>query len=477
MTYLRGDIPEFDAWEKHLGNKGWNWNTMLKYYKKLERFVAPEKWQTAAGATFDPDFHGTDGEVHTCFNPKLLTGAYYEDTVQAWESLGLSKIKDDNSGSVAGFDVWPQLIDAETNTRWDAATAFYWPVSEERQNLKLVNGTVSKLLWDDASATQGKARAAGVEYTNARGAVVKLQAKKEVILAAGALTTPLILENSGVGQAALLKSRNIPVIVDLPGVGENLVDNPLVSYVYKTNLTTNGYTPYSTFATAQDLFGDETAAKASSSKSQIPRWAQQVVDRSSGALNASAIEKLMTVQHSLIFNENVTIAEIVQSARDGIFAGASWDLLPFSRGSIHTTAGNGISKPAFDLQFLAVDFDIEKQVAAGKLARSFYGAKQIAQHVTGYIDPSTDKLPEQPSDEEWVKFIRGAVNPNNHPLGTASMMARELGGVVSPKLKVYGTANVRVVDASVVPTQISGHLTATIYAIAERASEFIRKKC
>lgn len=473
MTYVRGDAPEIDAWEE-LGNPGWNWETMLKYYKKLEKFTGPEEWQVDAGATFDPAFHGTDGEVHTCFNPILLNGSYYDDTVEAWKSLGHAKIKDANSGSVGGFDVWPQLIDAETNTRWDAATAFFWPVYDKRDNLKFVNGTANKLLWADHSGKH-QARASGVEYTSAAGETVQLKANKEIILAAGALTTPLILENSGIGQTALLKSRNIPVVVDLPGVGENLVDNPLVSYVYKSNINPNGYTPYATFVTAEGLFGSDTAAKASATKKQIPQWAQQVVDRSNGALNVASIEKLMNIQHDLIFKKNVSVAEIVQFANGDAFACSVWDLLPFSRGSVHSSGGNGA--PAFDPQFLAVDFDLAKQIAIGKLTRSFYNSSQIRPLVAGYLDPSTDKLPENPSEDDWQRFIPNAVNPNNHPLGTAAMMSRELGGVVDPKLKVYGTTNVRVADASVVPTQLSGHLTATIYAIAERAAEFIRNKC
>ncbi|OAA53697.1 GMC oxidoreductase [Cordyceps fumosorosea ARSEF 2679] len=472
MTYIRGDATEFDSWEK-LGNKGWNWETMMKYYKTLEDFVAPQEWQVDAGATFDPQVHGTAGDIHTCFNPRLLNGSWYAATVEAWSSLDVSKIKDVNSGSVRGFDVWPQTIDAKTNTRWDAASAFYWPISDSRANLKLINGTVTKLLWDDAKTERDGARASGVEYTSAEGDVLQLRAKEQIILAAGALKTPLILESSGIGQSARLEEHGIPVIVDLPGVGENLVDNPLVPYVYKSDFSTDGYTPYSTFLTARQLFGDATSDQASSVRAAIPQWAQQVVDRSNGALNVSAIETLMTLQHDLIFRQNATIVEVVQAAQAGALSGAAWNLLPFSRGSVHVSA-NG---PAIDPRFLAVDYDLESTVAIGKVVRAFYNSSRIRPHVTGYLNPSAEQLPENASEEDWRRFVPGAVGPNNHPLGTASMMARELGGVVDAKLKVYGTANVRVVDASTVPTQLSGHLTATIYAIAERASEFILHKC
>lgn len=475
MTYIRGDSPQFDAWEQ-LGNKGWNWNTMLEYFKKLEGLIPPRKWQVEAGATLNTEFHGTGGDIHTCFNPGLLNSSFYDAAVQGWASLGYAKIKDANAGSVRGFDVWPQTIDAKTNKRWDAASAFYWPVYQKRKNLKLINGTVTRILWDDKRKRQDKARAVGVQYTTASDAVVQITARKEIILAAGALNTPLILENSGVGQAALLESRGIPVIVDLPGVGENLVDNPLIAYVYKSDMNPDGYTPYATFLTAHELFGDQTATKASSTEAQLSQWAQEVVDRSGGALNVSAVEWLMTIQHELIFKKNVTVAEIVQLVAPGALAASAWDLLPFSRGSIHVSASSGIDNTDFDPQFLAVDFDLEKHVAMGKLARSFYATDKIRPYVAGYLDPPADKLPENASDDEWRKFVPNAVNPNNHALGTASMMARELGGVVDPKLKVYGISNVRVVDASVVPTQISGHLTATIYVIAERASEMILQK-
>jgi choline dehydrogenase len=473
MTYIRGDAAQFDAWEKDLGITGWNWDTMLKYYKKVESFLAPEEWQVDAGATYDPSFHTSEGDLHVGFIPDLINGSFYHHTEDGWDAAGLPKNKDANTGSTRGFDVFPQTIDSKLNKRWDAATAFFWPVDSDRENLKLYNGTAQKILWKKQSKCNSDARASGVEYKAANGETMQLMAKKEVILAAGALRSPLILENSGVGHAPLMKDNGIDAVVDLPGVGENLLDQPISFIAYQGNFEVKGYSSYSTFATAYDIFGNETDSIAQDSNKKIAEWAQQVVDGSRGALKSSSIEKLMRSQHDLIFSQNVTLGEAVLAVQGDIFASSHWELLPFSRGRIHI-GSEGIENPKLDPRFLAADFDVTTQAAIAKLVRKFYTSKPMSEITGAQIEPSPEDVPpENATDEQLEAFVRGKAGSNNHPLGSAAMLPREMGGVVGPQLKVYGTANVRVVDASVIPTQISGHLTATIYAVAERAAEMI----
>ena len=339
--------------------------------------------------------------------------------------------------------------------------------------MKLYNGTTQKIIWKKACQRNSDARASGVEYKSSNGETVQLMAKKEVIISAGALRSPLILENSGVGHAPLLKDNGVDVVVDLPGVGENLLDQPISIMAYQGNFVVEGYSPYSTFATAYDLFGNETENIAEESKNKIAEWAQQVVDGSRGALRSSSVEKLMRSQHDLIFSKNVTLSEVVLAAQGNRFGSSHWELLPFSRGRIHM-GSEGIENPKLDPRFLAADFDVTTQTAIAKLVRKFYTSKAMSEITGAQLEPSPDDVPpENATDEQWEAFVRGQAGSNNHPLGSAAMLPRELGGVVGPQLKVYGTANVRVVDASVIPTQISGHLTATIYAVAEKAAEMI----
>lgn len=172
----------------------------------------------------------------------------------------------------------------------------------------------------------------------------------------------------------------------------------------------------------------------------------------------------------------------------GAVALPTWALLPFGRGSIHISSGpsplsvggggaNASSSPAIDPNFFMNPFDNAVQVAAMRYARRALVTAPLAGYVVGMAAPTVEEVPldsEEDDDEAaWLAWAKGVYGSNAHPVGTAAMMSRELGGVVDAELRVYGTRNVRVVDASVLPWQVCGHLTSTIYAVAERASDII----
>ncbi|KAI0866784.1 GMC oxidoreductase [Xylaria cubensis] len=474
MTYIRGDKPQFDAWES-LGNEGWNWETLFPYYKKAEKFTIPSAAQAAAGATYEPAVHGEAGHVHTGFPFFLTNSSFHELATDTWGELGFPLIQDDNVGSVRGFSVWPQTLDRDQNLRYDSARSYYYGV-EDRPNLTIIKGTVKKINWAHSSNTSQVAVAEGVEYVTPDGKLVELKAADEVILSAGALRSPLILESSGVGNPSLLKKLGIETLIDLPGVGEYLQEQPNTILLYSSTYNASGSAPYATFSTAQDLFGDKTSAMKASTSAQIPDWAKKVVAASNGGIEEANVEKLLRTQHDLIFNKNVTIGESL-STFSGVLVSAMWLLLPFSWGSVHLTSVDAINTPAIDPRYFLVDFDLDVQIALARQAQRFWHTKPVSDIVGDGLSPTGDGdvVPLNATDEQWIKYISDTLMPNHHPIGTASMMSRELGGVVDPKLKVYGTKNVRVVDGSVLPLQFSGHLTATLYAVAERAAEIIIK--
>lgn len=154
-----------------------------------------------------------------------------------------------------------------------------------------------------------------------------------------------------------------------------------------------------------------------------------------------------------------------------------WILFPFTRGSVHleSTSLSTINSPAFDPRLFLNDIDIQGTVALGRRSYEFWETSPASELATGYFLPEEGALDGNSTSAEWADFLTGQAGVCNHPLASAAMMSKELGGVVDSELKVYGTSNVRVVDASVLPTQISGHLTAVIYAVAEKAADLIKE--
>lgn len=172
----------------------------------------------------------------------------------------------------------------------------------------LVKGTGVKAVWPASDQNRNTSTAVVVEYVDASNQTYTLASNQEVIISAGSLRTPLFLELSGIGNPDLLKKHKIPVMVSLPSVGENLQNQSSVNLVYFGTLNITGYAPYAVFATAQDLFGDDTSAVASSTRERIPIWAKNISDASGGTVKAPALETIYGIQHDLIFNQNVTIA-------------------------------------------------------------------------------------------------------------------------------------------------------------------------
>ncbi|KAJ2965402.1 hypothetical protein NUW58_g10890 [Xylaria curta] len=243
MAYVRGDKAQFDAWEE-LGNSGWNWKEILPYYKKVEKMLAPEPWQVELGASVQPENHGFDGELHVGFAITRQNSSFYRGVQQSWANLGQVANDDINSGTTRGFGVSPQTIDPKLNQRWDSATAFLWPIAG-RPNLHLINGTATRVVWstDKGIGAGVHAEASGVEYITPNKQRRTILASREVVLSAGTFRTPLILERSGVGNPDLLKKLGIRPIVDLPGVGENFVDQSNTPIVFMTKDNLHGGNP------------------------------------------------------------------------------------------------------------------------------------------------------------------------------------------------------------------------------------------
>jgi choline dehydrogenase-like flavoprotein len=195
MTYVRAEKAQIDSWEG-LGNPGWNWDGLFPYYLKSEGFDIPTAAQNVAGASYVPADHGKSGPLKVGYPFGLLNGSLTETVIDTWANLGIPHNLDVNGGSVRGFTVWPSTLDREKNVREDAARAYFYSI-QDRPNLHVyLNTTANKVNW---KACKGVV-AEGLEVTLQNGSVASLKARREVLISAGSLRTPAILELSGIGN-------------------------------------------------------------------------------------------------------------------------------------------------------------------------------------------------------------------------------------------------------------------------------------
>ena len=195
--------------------------------------------------------------------------------------------------------------------------------------------------------------------------------------------------------------------MELPGVGENLQDQPNLTLGYAGKINITGYVPYATFATAQDFFGANTSKVAASTKSKLPEWAEKLAAKS-GVLGAVSLEKILQIQHDLIFEKNVTVAEILTTASGSTFVSAFWTLLPFSRGGVHlrSTSPQDINNPVIDPSFFEIDFDLQLETTIGRVAQELWATEPIKGLIAENIIPGDSVLPQNASDAQWGSFIK-----------------------------------------------------------------------
>ncbi|KAK1143575.1 hypothetical protein N8T08_006185 [Aspergillus melleus] len=473
MAYTRAEDVQVDAWET-IGNEGWTWSSLLPYYLKSENLTNPSTPQLAAGARPNADFNGEDGPLKVAYSvtsPSQLTTVLNKTHA----NLGVPWTDDVNGGKMRGLNVFPSTLDATLQVREDAARAYYFPFQDRKNLHVLLNTFANRIVWSNES-THGEATARGVEIASRNGTVSVVSASQEVIVSAGSLKTPGILELSGIGNPDILSKYNIPVTVDLPTVGENLQDqvNAAFAATTRTNIT-GGSTV--TYPNVYDIFGNETASIAHTLRSNLHKYAHETAKVNGNIMKAKHLLPLFELQYDLIFNQKTPIAEILfMPGGAAALSSEFWSLLPFARGNVHIGSKNPQQKPIINPNYFMFDWDVQAHVGVAKFIRNALQTAPLSGLVDEESTPGFDVVSKDASVEEWKEWaFDGNYRSNFHPVGTAAMMPRKSGGVVNNKLTVYGTSNVRVVDASVLPFQVCGHLVSTLYAVAERAADLIKK--
>ncbi|ROW03691.1 hypothetical protein VMCG_05356 [Cytospora schulzeri] len=477
MAYTRAEASQIDAWET-IGNQGWNWSTLFPYYLKSETFQVPDAARLAsAHEAYNPEYHGYDGPLYTGFVYSDTNDSYPISMNATYQALNVQWNEDTTGGSMVGFAPYPKTINQDLNIRWDAARAYYYPY-ENRTNLKvMLSTTANKLTWACINGTE--ATASGVEITAADGTTSVVKARKEVILSAGALISPLLLELSGVGNPKVLSQYGIETVVELPTVGENLQDQINNELVYQppSNFTAtydNGGAQFVAYPSASHVFGTNESTISGDLKSQLSAYADAVAIANGNVTKASDLLEFFQLQYDLIFEDEVPYAEVLIYISSGSWGAEYWGLLPFSRGSIHIGQANSTKGAVINPNYFMLDYDLELQIATAKFIREVFATEPFAAVAGTETTPGFDVIAADADRATWKDWAVSKYRSNFHPVATAAMMPKEKGGVVDTNLKVYGTTNVRVVDASILPVQVCGHLVSTLYAVAERASDLIK---
>ncbi|KAL9617402.1 MAG: hypothetical protein Q9160_007806 [Pyrenula sp. 1 TL-2023] len=475
MTYIRPASSQIDLWPS-LGLE-LDWNKLLTFGKKGESFQVPSPALAAIGASYEPSSHGFNGPLSTCITPHATPGDLHDIFNNTFKALGIPPRHEFSGGELRGFGLQAVTQDGIADVREDAARAYYYPFADRQNLVAMVNTTATRMLWSQDSS-DGNAVASAAEVMNMNGEVSTIYADREIVLSAGALRSPAILENSGVGNSEILSRQSIDTKVHLPSVGENLQDQTTFTIsALALNRNFTGYPPFVAHTSIYDLFGSNAPSLFNSTLAKLPDYAQTIASQNGGASSAAVQERILRTQLDLIFNSNTPASEIAPIGTGNAIGSAIWPLQPFSRGSVHVSSPNKTALPSIDAKFFQLDFDGQLAVATARFARQLLTTAPLSAIINATtINPSFDLVPADASDEVWLDWIKtkSGYNPNYHHLGTCAMLPKDMGGVVDNEFRVYGTQNVRVVDLSVIPLQVAGHSTSLLYGVAEWAAQKLK---
>ncbi|KEP47070.1 glucose dehydrogenase [Rhizoctonia solani 123E] len=492
MALDRASKIEYDAWEK-LGNPNWNWNGLLPYMKAAEHFTGVDPFRVnSTGANPNEIFpsQGTEGTIAASFN------TWYSDIIppfrEAMANRGVPINFDPDSGDPFGLYNSATAVNRTTGTRSYAANT-YFAYNSARANFVVLTGAqATKIEFEDSTTRKpnGKLTATGVSFVyNSTTYTVKV--KKEVILSAGTFQTPQLLELSGIGNTTILRQNGITPLVDLPGVGENLQDHLLVptTYELKPGMTTldilRNNASYAEAAQAQyaathdgiysysmstlSFINLDYIATSDELSNMLARLDGEVATDKASALRKAQYE----IQKDWLKRRVGDLEVVLTTGYGGTGtpkANTSYVSIqmviqhPFSRGNVHIDSPDQLATPQINPNYFSKSIDREILVQSLKFALKISQTEPLASLVVSRQDPP----PETASYEAYNEYVNANVRTIFHPIGTAALAPRAIGGVVDTSLKVYDTSNVRVADASIIPIHIGTHISRTVYGIGER---------
>ncbi len=434
MVYIRGQPRDYDHW-RDLGNDGWAYRDVLPYFRHAEN-----------NESIYDDWHGCGGPLNVC--ERRYTNPLSHLFVEAAAASGLARNADFNGREQDGAGLYQ--VTQRAGRRCSAASAYLHPILS-RPNLTVVTRALATRI-----VLQG-ARAAGVQYAHA-GRLLEARAEREVLLAGGAINSPQLLLLSGIGPAEEIRAHGIEVRLDLPGVGRNLQDHLDIHVIHACTR------PVTLDRSAHGLGALRAALRYALFKSG-PGLSN--IAEAGAFLRCAAAAAAPDVQLHFI------PAYVVDHGRrrirgDGMTLHVCY-LRPGSRGTIRLASADPAAAPRIDPCYLREPSDLAPLIAGIRRARDIYAQAPFRAALGAEIFPGADCRDEQ----ALAAYVRGAAETEYHPVGTCKM-GTDAWAVVDPGLKVHGIEALRVVDASIMPTLVSGNTNAPTIMIAEKAADLIR---
>jgi choline dehydrogenase len=437
LISIRGQRHDYDRWAA-AGNAGWSYADVLPYFRRLEH------------APFgDPAFHGVNGPLWC--SPIPHKHELIEAVIAGAGELGIARNDDFNGAEQEGAGYYQ--LSTKRGWRCSTAVAYLKPV-RNRANLRVeTRARATRVLFD------GK-RADAVVYRH-RGEEITARARREVLLCAGSLQSPQLLQLSGVGAPPLLQQFGIPVLHELGGVGENLQDHLQARVIFETTrpITTN-----------DDLKSWWRVMKMGLEYA-LTRGGPMAIGINQGGIFARALAGAATpdVQFHV-----ATLSSDMAGSPTHTFSGFTMSvcqLRPESRGHVRIRSSDPLEPPAMQPNYLATENDRSTLVAGIRLARKLAATRALAPYVRGEYRPG----PAAQSDDELLEFAKNTGGTIFHPSGTCKMgdIGSDSTAVVDSELRVHGVSALRVVDCSVMPTLVSGNTNVPVVMIAEKAADHI----
>ena len=455
MIYMRGQARDYDGWAAASGDDAWRWDAVLPYFRQHE-----DHWRLDDGAErppgFDPALHGHGGEWRV--EKQRLRWAVLDAFAAAAQEAGIPATPDFNRGNNEGVGYFE--VNQRAGWRWNTAKAFLRPTCYRRPNFEMWTGTQAQRLL--LEQVDGATRCEGVLVRTPQGLEeIRLNPGGQVLLAAGAIGSPQLLQLSGLGPAALLRRHGIQVVRDLPGVGGNLQDHLQIRAVFQVE----GVSTLNTLASSwfgKARIGLEYALRRTGPMSMAPSQL--------GAFARSGPDKAWP---DLQYHVQPLSLEAFGEPLHGFnaFTASVCNLNPTSRGSVAIRSADAADAPLIAPNYLSTAEDREVAARSLRLTRRIVEQPALARYRPSEYKPGV----RFQTDEELARLAGDIATTIFHPVGTCRMgRDGDDGAVVDSRLRVRGVSGLRVIDASVMPTITSGNTNSPTLMIAERAAAWLR---